>query len=132
MYLRHSTFHKNGKTHTYWRLVKAVRIGKKVRQETVAELGELNSQGRLKAQALAKRLGAEREPHGLFDAPIEQEAAEIRLNAVALERVRGFGDVWLGTKLWSMAGLELVFVDELTSGEGETAPGVLVEAVTNA
>src|ERR1017187_1777772 len=121
MYLRHSTFHKNGKTHTYWRLVKSVRIGKKVRQETVAELGELNSQGRLKAQALAKRLGAEREPRDLFDAPIEKEVAEIRLNAVALERVRGFGDVWLGTKLWSMAGLDLFFDKQLPGGKEEVA-----------
>jgi hypothetical protein len=39
MYLRHSTVTKNGKTHTYWRLVRSVRIGTKVRQETVAQLG---------------------------------------------------------------------------------------------
>ena len=49
MYLRHSTVRKNGKTHTYWRLVRSVRKGKKVRQETVACLGELNAEGRAKA-----------------------------------------------------------------------------------
>ena len=37
MYLRHSTVTKNGKTHTYWRLVRAVRVGRKVRQVTVAK-----------------------------------------------------------------------------------------------
>ena len=46
MYLRHSTVRKGGKTHTYWRLVRSVREGRKVRQETVAYLGELDAQGR--------------------------------------------------------------------------------------
>jgi len=52
MYLRHTTIKKDGKAHTYWRLVRSVRVGKKVRQETVATLGELDEQGRLKARAL--------------------------------------------------------------------------------
>lgn len=130
MYLRHSTFHKNGKTHTYWRLVKSVRIGKKVRQETVAELGELSSAGRMKAQALAKRLGAEREPRGLFDAPIAKEVAEIRLNAVTLERVRGFGDVWLGTKLWGMAGLDAFFDEHLPQGKADIPWATMAEVLT--
>ena len=36
MYLWHSTRCKDGKTHTYWRLVRSVRRGGKVHQETVA------------------------------------------------------------------------------------------------
>jgi hypothetical protein len=39
MYLRHTTIRKDGKTHTYWRLVRSVRRGRKVVQETVAHLG---------------------------------------------------------------------------------------------
>ena len=67
MYLRHSTVRKNGKTHTYWRLVRSVRTGSKVRQETVAPLGELDAEGRGRAQALAAAIaGVERQP-GLFD-----------------------------------------------------------------
>jgi transposase len=130
MYLRHSTFHKNGKTHTYWRLVKSVRIGKKVRQETVAELGELTMQGRLHAQALAKRLGADRPPQGLFEAPIEKEVAAIRLNAVALERVRRFGDVWLGTTLWRMAGLDTFFAKHLVPGKEEVPWATMSEILS--
>lgn len=61
MYLRHSTIKRGGKTHTYWRLVRSVRCGRKVRQETVAQLGELDADGRLAARSLAERLvGAER------------------------------------------------------------------------
>src|SRR6266446_6316753 len=63
MYLRHTTITKRGKSHTYWRLVRSVRHGSKVRQETVAQLGELDAQGRLASRALADRLvGIERSP----------------------------------------------------------------------
>ena len=53
MYLRHTTVRKNGKTHSYWRLVRSVRRGRKVVQETVAQLGELDAQGRARARSLA-------------------------------------------------------------------------------
>src|SRR5260370_37774124 len=67
MYLRHTTITKSGKSHTYWRLVRAVRVGRKVRQETVAQLGELDAKGRIAARHLANSLiGGERQP-GLFD-----------------------------------------------------------------
>ena len=33
MYLRHSIVRKNGKIHTYWRLVRSVRVGGKVRAD---------------------------------------------------------------------------------------------------
>ncbi len=56
MYLRHGTIEKDGKRHAYWRLVRSVRAGRKVRQQTVATLGELNERGRLEARALWKSL----------------------------------------------------------------------------
>jgi hypothetical protein len=40
VYLRHTTRRKDGKSHVYWRLVRSVRRGGKVVQETVAQLGE--------------------------------------------------------------------------------------------
>ena len=55
MYLRHTTVRKDGKTHTYWRLVRSVRRNGKVYQETVAQLGELDAEGRAKATALSYR-----------------------------------------------------------------------------
>jgi hypothetical protein len=58
MYLRHTTRKKNGKTHVYWQLVRSVRHGRKVMQETVAQLGELDARGRARAQALARSITA--------------------------------------------------------------------------
>ena len=78
MYLRHSTVTKNGKTHTYWRLVRSVRVGTKVRQETVAQLGELDAKGRIAARHLADSIvGVERQP-GLFDEPLLHRARHRR------------------------------------------------------
>src|SRR5215470_18451171 len=100
MYLRHTTVTKNGKSHTYWRLVRSVRTGTKVRQETVAQLGELDAQGRVRAQALAESIvGAERQP-GLFDEEIPQEPVRVVLKELRLERGRRFGDIWLAWRLW--------------------------------
>ena len=45
MYLRHTTIRKNGKVHRYWRLVRSVRVGRRVNQQTVAHLGELDEVG---------------------------------------------------------------------------------------
>ena len=68
MYLRHTTVTRNGKTHTYWRLLRSVRVGRRMRQETVTQLGELDAQGRVRSRrAFAESLvGVERRP-GLFD-----------------------------------------------------------------
>ena len=54
MYLRHTTRRKDGKTHVYWQLVRSVRRGRKVTQETVAQLGELDAEGRARAAQLAR------------------------------------------------------------------------------
>ena len=45
MYLRHTTRKKDGKVHRYWRLVRSVRVGRRVIQQTVAQLGELDEHG---------------------------------------------------------------------------------------
>src|SRR5438128_5484326 len=104
MYLRHTTVSKNGKTRVYWRLVRSVRTGSKVRQETVAQLGELDAQGRVRARALAAAVvGIERQP-GLFDDPPAHETVTVDLRRFRLERGRRFGDIWLGWRLWQAVG----------------------------
>jgi transposase len=106
MYLRHTTVRKNGKAHTYWRLVQAVRTGREVKQVTVCQLGELDEAGRLAARRLADTLvGVEREP-GLFDDPAPSEPITLDLSHLQLERGRRFGDVWLALKLWQALGLD--------------------------
>ncbi len=128
MYLRHTTVTKNGKTHTYWRLVRSVRVGNKVRQETVAQLGELDAQGRVRARALAQAIvGVERQP-GLFDDDLPHEPVHVDLRRFRLERGRRFGDVWLGWRLWQALGLDELLTRLLPS-EREEIPWASVAAV---
>ena len=106
MYLRHTTRLKDGKVHTYWRLVRSVRLGRKVIQQTVAHLGELDAQGRARARALARAITGDREQPALFEPSTADEAIPIRLKRIRLERGRIFGDVWLGWTLWRALRLD--------------------------
>ncbi len=74
MYLRHTTRRKDGKVHTYWRLVRSVRVGRKVVQQTIAHLGELDADGRARAKALARAITGDREQADLFEVAAADEA----------------------------------------------------------
>ena len=130
MYLRHDIIKKNGKSHKYWRLVRSVRIGKKVRQETVAQLGELDDKGCLRAKSLAKQLGGHIEEPSLFDIPLKKEVIQLRLNGIKLKRIRRFGDVWLGHKLWKMAKLDKFFEENISRGNEDIAWKDITEIMT--
>src|SRR5204863_5701526 len=67
MYLRHTTVKKDGKVHRYWRLVRSVRVGRRIIQQTVAHLGELDARGRIEARALARHLIGAPERVPLFE-----------------------------------------------------------------
>jgi transposase len=106
MYLRHTSRKKDGKVHRYWSLVRSVRVGRRVIQQTVAHLGELNERGRLEARALARHLIGAPERAGLFEDGSEHVTVPVRLKGIATERSRRFGDVYLALALWRGIGLE--------------------------
>ena len=130
MYLRHSRIRKDGKTHTYWRLVRSVRRDGKVVQQTVAQLGELDAEGRAKARALARTIaGRNDEQRELFEEPErEAPAVPVRLSQVRLERGRAFGAVWLGWTLWRALKLDAVCAERLPPGR-EAVPWSQMAAV---
>jgi hypothetical protein len=129
MYLRHTTRVKDGKAHTYWRLVRSVRVGRKVHQQTVAQLGELDAQGRAQARALARTITGGREQPELFE-PLAPEAPPIpvRLDRLRLERGRAFGAVWLGWTLWRALQLDTLLEQLLPVGR-EDVPWATMAAV---
>ena len=111
MYLRYKRIRKNGKTHTYWVLVRSVRIGGKVRQETVATLGKLDARERRRARAFADKLTGRRMHPSLFEPmdEFEADAVTVKLKAVRVERPRRFGDVYVGLTLWHALQLDDAF-----------------------
>ena len=77
-----------------------------VRQETVAQLGELDAEGRIAARHLADSLvGIDRQP-GLFDEEPSTEPVTVVPSRLRLERGRRFGDVRLAWKLRQALGLD--------------------------
>jgi len=116
MYLRRSIRKKDGKTHTYWRLVRSVRRNGKVVQETVAQLGELDEDGQAQARALARQLTGRDDQRELFEPVVEAQTVPIQLDGVRLERSRSFGQVYLAWSLWRGLGLDRFLEDLLPRG----------------
>jgi transposase len=127
--LRHSVRRKDGKTHVYWRLVRSVRRNGKVVQETVAQLGELDANGRAKAKVLARQITGRGDQRDLFeDAASAGATASVRLDRVRVERGRSFGDVWLGWRLWQALRLDELCEELLPRGR-ERVPWSTMAAV---
>lgn len=106
MYLRHTTRKKDGKVHRTWRLVRSVRIGRRVIQQTVAHLGELDRAGRLRARALARSLIGEPEQADLFNDGADDRTLAVHLKGVRVEHGRQFGNVYLALTLWRACRLD--------------------------
>src|SRR6266446_1620570 len=128
MYLRHTTRRKDGKVHRYWRLVRSVRVGRKVVQQTVAHLGELDAAGRARAKALARAITGDREQADLFTPTAADEAIPVQLKRIRLERGRAFGDVWLGWTLWRALRLDDLLTQLLPEGR-EAVPWATMASV---
>src|SRR5437588_2881151 len=121
MYLRHTIRKKDGKVHRYWCLVRSVRVGRRVIQQTVAHLGEIDEYGRVEAQALARRLIGPPEQAPLFDDGSEHLTVQVRLKGIRFERPRRFGDVYLTLALWRGTGLEELCERLLPAGKERIA-----------
>jgi transposase len=121
MYLRHTILRKDGKVHRYWRLVRSVRVGRRVIQQTVAHLGEIDGHGRVEARALARHLIGSPEQAQLFDDDSAHEPVAVRLKGIRVERSRRFGDVYLALALWRGMGLEELCERLLPSGQERIA-----------
>jgi len=131
VYLRHTTRRKDGKTHVYWRLVRSVRCGRKVVQQTVAQLGELDNEGCARAENLAQEItgrAARDHQKQLFEDKEWTEPLRLKLDEVRLERSRSFGAVWLGWVLWRALKLEEVLNEVMASGR-EKVPWAEVIAI---
>jgi transposase len=121
MYLRHTHVKKNGKTHTYWRLVRSVRRNGKVVQETVAQLGDLDAQGRAAAKELCAKITGNANQMDLWeDNPVPQ-TVNIRADGIRVERSRDFGGVWLGWMLWKALQLDTLCASQMPEGKESVA-----------
>ncbi len=121
MFLRRYERRKNGKRHTYWALVESIRTAQGSRQKIVAYLGELKKSERNGWAELGRRMDRKDRPlPTLFDPPHSAEPEDdvelVRIRGVQLERMRDFGDVWLGLGLWRLLELDKLLAKLMPSG----------------
>jgi transposase len=110
-------------------LVRSIRRNGKVVQETVAQLGELDAEGRLRAEVLARRITGRADQYELFEERTGPERTiSVRLDRIRLERTRRFGDVWLSWTLWRALGLDRLCAELMPVGRAEV-PWPMVAAV---
>lgn len=134
MFLKRLERRKGPKRHTYWALVESIRTARGSRHRVVAYLGELKKSERSGWAQLGRQLkGQERPEPSLFDPPhyndpTDDEPVLVKLKGVRLERVRDFGDVWLGLGLWRLLGLDRA-LSRLTPLGREDVPWPVVAAI---
>jgi transposase len=128
MFLRRNRRTLNGECYEYWTLVKTVRTAKGPRQEIVATLGKepgLESRTRHGWEQVADLL--EGRPPAAVQGQLGQERsagpppqwAQVDLSGVRVERVREFGQVYLGLSLWRRLGLHTLLREIIEPGQEE-------------
>lgn len=134
MFLRRYERRSGKRRRTYWALVESVRTGRGSRQRLVAYLGELKASEPSGWAQLGRNLsGREKPQRSLFDPPhyddpCDDEPVLVRLRGVRLERLRGFGDVWMALGLWRLLGLDTL-LGKLARGGREDIPWPVVAAI---
>ena len=128
MFLRRNRRTINGESYDYWTLVKTVRTAKGPRQETVATLGKepgLENGARHGWEQVVDLL------EGRTPSPVQGELgqgltgaaqpqwAQVDLSGVRVERVREFGQVYLGLSLWRRLGLHTLLRQLIGAGQEE-------------
>ena len=110
MYLRRNTKKKNGADYDCWTLVDSVRTARGPRQRIVATIGKLpglDRDERIGWDEISRILSGRPRPEpGLFHQPEEPPSwATVNVSGVSVERLRHFGDAYLGLLLWNHLGL---------------------------
>jgi transposase len=124
MFLRRNKKKKGGVDYESWTLVESVRTARGPRQRIVATIGKLpglDREERVGWDEIGRILSGKPRPSpGLFDQPEEAPAwATVNLSGVSVERLRHFGDVYLGLLLWMRLGFAEFCRQGMPSGREE-------------
>lgn len=133
MFLRRNTKKKGGVDYDCWTLVESVRTARGPRQRIVATIGKLpglDREERIGWDEIGRILSGKPRPRpGLFDQPGDPPSwATVNLNGVRVERLRRFGDVYLGLLLWTRLGFAEFCKEQIPSGR-EEIPWSIMAAV---
>ena len=133
MFLRRNKKRKGGADYDYWTLVESVRTARGPRQRVVATIGKLpgfEREERIGWEEIGRILAGKPRPVlGLFDQPEEPPSwATVNLRGVRVERLRHFGDVYLGFLLWNRLGFAEFCKEQMRYGR-EEVPWSIMAAI---
>jgi transposase len=133
MFLRRNTKKKGGVDYDCWTLVESVRTARGPRQRIVATIGKLpglDREERIGWDEIGRILSGKPRPEaGLFRQPEDPPSwATVNLSGVRVERLRHFGDVYLGLLLWNRLGFAEFCKEQIPSGR-EEIPWSIMAAV---
>jgi transposase len=124
MYLRRHDKKVNGECYDYWSLVESVRTARGPRQRIVATIGKLpglDKEERIGWEEIRRILEGKPVPQpDLFEEYEEPPSwATVNINKVSVERLRYFGDVYLGLLLWNKLGFADFCREHMAEGKEE-------------
>jgi transposase len=122
MYLRRHDKKVDGEHYDYWSLVESVRTARGPRQRIVATIGKLpglDKEERVGWEEIGRILEGKPVPQpDLFEAYEEPPSwAAVNINKVSVERLRYFGDVYLGLLLWNKLGFADFCKEHMAEGK---------------
>ena len=136
MFLRRNRRKAGEETYEYWTLVESVRTPDGPRQRTVATLGKLPGlvdEERVGWEHVRDVLDGRLPQRDLFRAdPEPPQWATVDTSRARVERLRRFGEVYLGLALWRRLKLDAFFDEAMAPGREDipwgTVAGILVLA----
>ena len=131
MYLRRHDKKVAGEDYEYWSLVESVRTARGPRQRIVATIGKLpglDREERIGWDEIGRILSGRPRPEpSLFKTPEEPPSwATVNVSGVSVERLRHFGDAYLGLLLWNRLGLASFCKELIPSGREDIPWSVMV------
>jgi transposase len=121
MYLRRYGKKVNGEEYGYWSLVESVRTARGPRQRVIASIGKLpdfDKEERLGWEEIGRILTGNPKPEDSLLAKTEESPswATVDINRVSVERLRSFGDIYLGLLLWHRLGFSEFCKEHMPEG----------------
>jgi transposase len=134
MYLRRNHRKRGDETYEYWTLVESVRTQEGPRQRIVATLGKLPGQDaevRVGWEHIGELLDGRLHQSDLLSAEPEPPAwATVDTSRARVERLRRFGEAYLGLALWRRLKLDAFFDEAMDDGRAEIAWGTMACILT--
>lgn len=126
MYLRRHDKSIDGEGYGYWSLVESIRTARGPRQRIVATIGKLpglDKEERIGWEEISRILSGKSTHQGSLLEKTEEPPswATVDINRVRVERLRNFGDIYLGLLLWQQLGFADFCREHMIAGR-ETIP----------